>query len=94
MSNEETIKWIKVKFREPTEEEKEYYEDTYGTDLCYMFDCQMPEGGEEILIHGKYGVDNDVAMYDDGWSLESDRDWADVIAWAEMPKGIDWSEEK
>lgn len=85
----ETIEWIKVKFRDPTEEEiKEWEEHEPYIPLCYMCDCKMPEDGEEILIQTKYGVDTDVCSHDYGYELEGGLDWENVIAWAEMPKGI------
>lgn len=51
-----------------------------------MFDCEMPDDGDEILIVTKSGVDTDVCGIEEGYYLEGYNDWENVIAWAEMPK--------
>ncbi len=58
----------------------------FGYEFNYVFDCKMPDDGDEILIVTKYGVDTDVCGIDEGYFLENHGDWGDVIAWAEMPK--------
>ncbi len=71
-------KWIPVKWREPDEKEAEYY--------TYMADCEMPEDEQEILVtDGKY-VWKDVCYYDDGFSLDSTKDWQNITAWMPSPK--------
>ena len=90
----ETIEWIKVETRKTTEEEIEYFKEYCGDldmQFEYIFDCKMPDDGEEILIQTKYGVSIDVCEYDYGYSLEGG-DWDGVIAWARMPKGIEVEE--
>lgn len=51
---EPVMKWIPVKFRPMDEEEREYWEDQFGEELAdedaVMFDCPMPEDGQEILV--------------------------------------------
>lgn len=73
--------WIPIKTRPLTEEEKEEY-----PDYSFMYDCQMPEDGQQILISTKYGVEFDTCFADDGYYLDSDRDWEDVYAWQPLPK--------
>lgn len=47
----------------------------------------MPDDGEEILITTNDGyVSCDVCGIDEGYYLELNGDWNDVLAWAEMPK--------
>ena len=45
-------RWVHVKTRPMTEEERQYYSELYGYDIEYeeaiMFDCKMPEDGQEI----------------------------------------------
>lgn len=87
MIYEEKIIWHEVTTRQPTEEELEYYSEIYGYEPKYVFDCIMPEDGQEILIATKWGVDKDICAIDDyGYGLEGFGDWDDVLAWAEMPK--------
>lgn len=83
----EKIVWHEVTTRPPTEEENEDYKRIWGNDLCFVFDCTMPEDGQEILVKTKYGVDTDICCIDEGTYLEERGDWEDVLAWAEMPKG-------
>lgn len=81
------IKWNKIKFREPTEEEKRM-----GlTDL--IFDCEMPDDGENILItlNGKVyadtaGIDVDYSSGYNLYYLEGGYDLACCTAWAPLPE--------
>lgn len=90
----EKIVWHEVTTRKLTAEEKAECEEHGYADYEvpeYMFDCKMPDDGEEILIATNCGVDKDVCGVDcDGLnsfiSLEAHGDWDGVIAWAEMPK--------
>lgn len=86
MTYEEIITWHKVKTRPLTEEEKIEDIEQFGYEFSYVFDCKMPDDGDEILIVTKYGVDTDVCGMDEGYYLEGLGDWKGVIAWAEMPK--------
>lgn len=78
--------WIPIKFRPMTDEEKKYYEEY--PDVEEMFDCSMPEDGQEILITTAYGtVLADVCCVDNyGYGLEKYEDWMDVLAWMPMPE--------
>lgn len=87
----EVIEWHEVITRKPTEEEKaEFAEQDIDVDVPYVFICDMPEDGEDILIQTQWGVSSDVCECDCdyGYGLEERGDWDDVIAWAKMPKGI------
>lgn len=77
------IEWHEVKTRPLNDEEKEYYSD----DISFIFDCRMPDEGQDILIATKYGTDADTCWFDDyGIGLEKRGDWEGVIAWAELPR--------
>lgn len=92
MNYEEKIIWHEVVMRPMTQEEQEEYaescEDYTMEELgdIYIFDCEMPDDGEEILVATKWGVSADVCGISNGNYLENLGDWDDVIAWAEMPK--------
>lgn len=86
MTYEEIITWYKVKTRPLTEEEKRECIEQFGYEFRYMFDCEMPDDGDEILIATESGVDTDVCGIDEGYYLEGYNEWKNVIAWAEMPK--------
>lgn len=84
---EEIIKWHEITTRPPTEEEKEEFLERYDCDPAYMFDCEMPDDGQEILVATKWGTDADICAIDDyGYGLERCGDWDNVLAWADMPK--------
>jgi len=80
--------WIPIKYRPTTEEEKKYYEEYTNCNLEEMFDCPMPDDGQEILISTRYGtVKADTCVIDEyGCGLEEYDDWEDVIAWMPLPE--------
>lgn len=82
------VVWHKVTTRPLTEEETAYYAEMGIEGIEYIFDCEMPEDGQEILVATKWGVDKDICCndVDYGVELESRGDWDGVYAWAEMPK--------
>lgn len=82
------VVWHKVTTRPLTEEEKEYYADMEMDGIEYIFDCEMPEDGQEILVATKWGTDKDICSddCDYGIGLEVRGDWDGVYAWAEMPQ--------
>lgn len=82
------VEWHKITTRPPTNQEKEWYEEHEEYVPEYIFDCEMPEDGEEILIATNWGVDKDICCndWDYGIGLEGRGDWDGVLAWAEMPK--------
>lgn len=80
------IEWIEIKFREPTEEERQESEDIYGVNCDKVFDCLLPEDGEEVLLATSYGTTVIDTFYrDDGCYFEN-YDAEDIKAWAELPK--------
>ena len=91
---EEKIVWHEVTTRKLTDEERaEYAERGYADYEIpeYIFDCELPEDGQEILIATRWGVDKDVCCVDcdevnNLYGLEDHDDWDGVFAWAAMPK--------
>lgn len=85
---EEKIVWHEVVTRPLTEAEREEWKEwerLNDVELAFMFDCPMPDDGQEILIATKWGVMLDICCVDEGIYLEYRGDWDDVIAWADMP---------
>ena len=83
--------WIEVTTRPLTEEEKEYYSglSPRWDDITFMYDCQLPGDGQEVLITDKYGnvqVDTFIRDDVDGCYFEYNCDEGDVIAWMSLPK--------
>lgn len=75
------LQWIPITMRPIEEDEKIDF-----PDATFMFDCPMPENGEEILITTKYGVEFDTCYNDDGYYLDSNRSWDEVLAWMPLPE--------
>lgn len=74
--------WIPIKTRPLTEEEKEEY-----PDFSFMYDCQMPEDQQEVLVSTKWGVRTDIYYKDvDGCYFENYCDEDDVLAWMPFPQ--------
>lgn len=78
--------WIPVKVRSTTEEEKRYYQDLTGEKETEIFDCKLPENGQEVLISTKYRIVDLVTFENDGvYCGFEDYDPEEVIAWMPMP---------
>ena len=74
-------KWIPVTYREATEEEREMY----GFEI--MYDCELPEDGQEVLITSKYGIVDCTTYHDDyGSYFEYFYEVGMVIAWMPLPE--------
>ena len=77
--------WIPIKTRSLTEEEKEEY-----PDWSFVYDCQMPEDGQEVLVSTKWGVNIDIyCKCIDGCYFENYCDDDDVLAWMPLPKSYE-----
>ena len=87
--SEETPQWIPVTYRQMDNDEYCNFCKEYGeipVEERKVFNCKMPEDGQEILISTKYGhIFLDTCVYDDGYGLEEYGDWEDVIAWMPLP---------
>lgn len=85
-------KWIPIKTRPMSDEEREYYSEHFGYDIEYeeatMFDCKMPEDGQEVWVCYENGiVSQDVCENDDGMiGLEGNGDWDYIVAWMPFHK--------
>ncbi len=81
---EEPQKWIPIKTRPLSEKEKEYF----VIDAEFIYDCDLPDDGETVLITDKWGnVDTDTFYRDDGCYFEDYSGEDDVVAWMPLPEG-------
>jgi hypothetical protein len=81
--------WIPVKTRPMTEEEEEYYSEYF-----FIYECPLPDDGQEVLITSKYGnVDKTTFYKDDGNYFEDYEDYDEVVAWKALPEPYKESED-
>ena len=79
-------KWIEVITRPLTEEEKEEYKDECEW-YEFIYDCELPQDGQEVLITTKYGYVEKKTFYTDmGSHFEQFEDEDDVCAWIQFTK--------
>ena len=81
-------KWIPVTTRPMTEEEKERYKEQLEyVDDAVIFNCPLPDDGQEVFItvYGETELDTFYNDAIDGCYFEN-RDIEDVIAWMPKPK--------
>ena len=79
----ESTSWIPIKTRPMTEEEKE----EIGHEYAFMYDCSLPDDGQDVLITDCYGnVEVDTFYRDyEGFYFETNCDDGEVIAWMPLP---------
>lgn len=74
--------WIPFTCRPMTEEEQKYY-----PNCTFMFDCVLPDDGEEILVSNRRFVWMDTFCVDiDGCYLDRGDDIDEDMAWMPLPK--------
>ena len=79
--------WIPVKTRPMTEEEKEYYSEYLFEGNGLIYECTLPDDGQEVLITSKYGSVDKTTFYTDyGNYFENYEDYDEVIAWQPLPE--------
>lgn len=86
---EQEPRWIPVKTRKLTDAEEQDMLENSAYYFNYMFDCLLPEDGEEVLITTSKGEVTTTTFYDeglDGCYFEFYEDDGDVIAWMSKPK--------
>lgn len=86
---EQEPKWIPIKTRKLTDAEEQDMLENSAYYFNYMFDCQLPEDGEEVLVTTSTGEVTTTTFYDeglDGCYFEFYEDDGDVIAWMPKPK--------
>lgn len=89
--------WIPITYRPMTEEEKEHYSEQIGCDkedLDVMFNCRLPDDGEEVLITVFGEVETDIFYRDGDWYSFENRDIEDVRAWMPLPEPAPYNAER
>lgn len=90
--------WIPVKYRPMDDEERKDFEETFGPladDEAVMFDCKMPQDGQEVWVCSKCGnVWQDTCQIDEGICLEDNGDWLDIVAWMPYIRPEPWKGEE
>lgn len=82
----EENKWIPLTKRPMTDEERGYYKEWSGIEGEMIFDCPLPEDGQEVLVsHGGY-VYVDAFCEDDGWCDFEGVNIDNVEAWMPLPE--------
>lgn len=81
--------WIPVKTRKLTRTEEEDMFENSNYYYNYMFDCKLPEDGEEVLVTTSTGEVTTTTFFNeglDGCYFEYYEDEGDVIAWMPLPQ--------
>lgn len=73
------LEWIEFKLREMTDEEKEYYSEL---DSRFIWDCKLPDDGEDILLSDGSYVWQDV-FYNEGM-------YGCGVEYTELKEGMAW----
>ena len=78
-------RWIPLTKRPMTDEEQEYYKEWADIEGAMIFDCPLPEDGQEVLVsYGDYVCVDTFCKYDGCYFEGVDID--DVDAWMPLPK--------
>ena len=79
--------WVPIKTRPMTEEEKEYYSEYLFEGNGMIYECSLPDDGQEVLVTSKYGSIDKTTFYTDcGNYFENYEDYDEVIAWQPLPE--------
>ena len=79
--------WIPIKTRPMTEEEKEYYSEYLFEGNGLIYECPLPEDGQEVLVTSKHGSVDKTTFYTDcGNYFENYEDYDELIAWQPLPE--------
>lgn len=73
----EQTKWIPLSERPITDEERK----EYGAEIGFVYDCELPEDSQDVLVTTPYGVRQTTFYTDYGCYFENYEDEGDVIAW-------------
>ena len=79
--------WIAIKTRPMTEEEKDFYSEYLLEGNGLIYECPLPDDGQEVLITSNYGSVDKTTFYTDcGNYFENYEDYDEVIAWKPLPE--------
>ena len=70
-----------------TEEEKDFYSEYLFEGNGLIYECPLPDDGQEVLITSNYGSVDKTTFYTDcGNYFENYEDYDEVIAWKPLPE--------
>lgn len=78
----ESIKWNPIITRKLNDEEKEIY---HYEEYDFIYDCDLPDDCEKVLVTTRYGDIELTTFYYDGDYFEGYEDEGDVLAWMRLP---------
>lgn len=75
--------WVEIKVHKPTYEEIEIY----GDEVSFIYDCELPNDGQEVLITTNRGLVYATTFYNDDFAyFEGFEDDGEVAAWMSFPE--------
>lgn len=76
----EETEWRPITRRERKDGEREYY-----PGANYIYDCELPKNGQDILATDGKRVWYDIYFDDEGPELDSQREFREMTAWRPFP---------
>ena len=83
-TNVQTVSWIPIVKREPTQDEKDIYLANYDVDLYFVVESELPSDGQEVLVSID-GISTGDVFIKDCCNFENN-DIKNIDAWMPMPK--------
>lgn len=83
---EQEVRWIPLTKRPMTDEEREYYKEWSDVEGAMIFDCPLPEDGQEVLVSWGGNVGIDVFIQDNEGCYFEAMDIDEVDAWMPLPQ--------
>lgn len=75
--------WIEVKTRPSTYDEKQRYQD-----IIWMYDCELPDDGQEVLVTTSSGDVEKTFYHAEHFVFEDYEGPDDLLAWRPLPEGF------
>ena len=75
--------WIEIKTRPSTYDEKLFYQD-----IIWMYDCELPDDGQEILVTTSSGDVEKTFYHEEHFVFEDYEGPDDLLAWRPLPEGF------
>ena len=75
--------WIEIKTRPSTYDEKLRYQD-----IIWMYDCELPDDGQEVLVTTSSGDVEKTFYHAEYFVFEDYEGPDDLLAWRPLPEGF------
>ena len=75
--------WIEIKTRPSTYDEKQRYQD-----IIWMYDCELPDDGQEVLVTTSSGDVEKTFYHAEHFVFEDYEGPDDLLAWRPLPEGF------